>query len=413
MRHWILAGLLAVTTACGSITTPLVAFTGRERTSAANVAAPTQVIVKFRSAAAGRSVSEFMQAQGARTLSRTSSTRATLVTIQGDPQLAVQRFQQSGLVDYAEPNYKVKGNFTANDPKTGGPGGQYGLAVVQVDKAWNLTLGDPRVIIGVVDTGADLTHPDLIHQFVPGYNVVSKGATPPKDDNGHGTHASGAVAAEADNGIGVAGVAPRCKLMPVKALDAKGEGYTYDIAEGIYWAVDHGAKVINLSLGGRGASQALRDAVDYALSKRVNLVAAMGNGDESGVGQNWPTFPAAYPGVISVGAVDADRRVTEFSNFGSWISIVAPGQDIMSTMPTYPVYQTTTASYQQNYDAMSGTSMASPMVAGVVALMLSRYPAMTPAQVKAKIEQSARHLGDAGFNDHYGYGVVDAFKAVM
>ncbi len=412
MRRWILAGLLAGTTACGSLTTPLVAYTGRERLSATN-AAPSQVVVKFRSTAASRSVTDFMSAAGAHTLSRSAPGRATLVTVNGDPQAAVLRFQQSGLVDYAEPNYKVTGNFTPNDPKTGGARGQYGPALMGVDKAWNLTLGDPRIIIGVVDTGGDLSHPDLVHQFVPGYNVVAKGAEPPKDDNGHGTHVSGIVAAEADNGIGIAGVAPHCRVMPVKALDRKGEGYTYDIAEGIYWAVDHGARVINMSLGGRGASQSLQDAVAYALSKKVPLVAAMGNGDEHGVGQNWPTFPAAYPGVISVGAVDRSKTLTEFSNFGSWISISAPGSEIMSTLPTYPVYQTTTASYQNNYDAMSGTSMASPMVAGVVALMLSRYPNMTPAQVKAKIESTARHLGDAGFNDHYGYGLIDAYKAVM
>jgi type VII secretion-associated serine protease mycosin len=413
MRRWILAGLLATTTACGSLTTPLVAYTGRERLSTASTAVPSQLVVKFRAAAASRSIGTFLQTQGARPLKSGSGNRASLITVSGDPATAAQRFQQSGLVDYAEPNYRMKVSFTPNDPKTGGSSGQYGLALMGLDKAWNLGLGDSRVIIGVVDTGADLKHPDLVKQFVPGYNVITKGAESPMDDNGHGTHVSGIAAAEADNGIGIAGVAPHCKVMPVKALDRKGEGNTYDIAEGIYWAVDHGARVINLSLGGRGASQALRDAVDYAVSKRVVLVAAMGNGDENGVGQNWPTFPASYSGVIAVGAVDKQRTVTEFSNWGSWISVVAPGNDILSTMPTYPVFQTTTNGYQQNYDMMPGTSMASPMVAGVCALILSRYPAMTPAQVKAKLETTARHLGDAGFNEKYGYGLVDAFRAVM
>jgi type VII secretion-associated serine protease mycosin len=413
MRRWILVGLLATTTACGSLSAPLVAYTGRERLNTASTAAPSQLVVKFRAAAASRSIGSFLQNQGARPLKSASANRPSLITVTGDPAAVAQRFQQSGLVDYAEPNYRVKLSFTPNDPKTGGPDGQYGLALMGLDKAWNLGLGDPRVIIGVVDTGADLNHPDLSKQFVPGYNVITKGAEPPMDDNGHGTHVSGIAAAEADNGVGIAGVAPHCKVMPVKALDRKGDGYTYDIADGIYWAVDHGARVINLSLGGRGASQALRDAVEYAVSKKVVLVAAMGNGDENGVGQNWPTFPASYPGVISVGAVDKQRNVTEFSNWGSWISVAAPGHAILSTLPTYPCYQTTSGGYQQNYDRMDGTSMASPMVAGVCALIVSRYPAMTPAQVKAKLESTARHLGDAGFNERYGYGLVDAFRAVM
>jgi serine protease len=412
MRRWILAGLLATTTACGSLSAPLVAYTGRERLSSASTAAAQQLVVKYRAGAASRSISSFLQGQGARPLRSVSGNRPSLITVKGDPATVAQKFQQSGLVEYAEPNYRVKTGFTPNDPKTGGAGGQYGLALMGLDKAWNLGLGDPRVIIGVVDTGADLKHPDLIKQFVPGYNVITKGAEPPMDDNGHGTHVSGIAAAEADNGIGIAGVAPRCKVMPIKALDRKGDGYTYDIADGIYWAVDHGARVINLSLGGRGASQALRDAVEYAVSKRVVLVAAMGNGDENGVGQNWPTFPASYPGVIAVGAVDKQRQVTEFSNWGSWISVVAPGQDILSTMPTYPVYQTTSSGYSQNYDMMPGTSMSSPMVAGACALILSRYPAMTPAQVKAKLESTARQV-DGGYNERYGYGLVDAFRAVM
>lgn len=413
MRQWLVGLLALVTTSCGSLSAPMVAYTGRETLSAVSGTAPSQVIVRFKAGADSQAVGKFLRTQGARTLSQNSRRGVSLLSVSGDPQASVSRFQQSGLVEYAEPNYRVKKAFTPNDPRTGGPGGQYGLKLINADRAWDLTLGDPRVVVAVIDTGVDLGHPDLRRKLVPGYNVLTKGAEPPLDDNGHGTHVAGIIGADTDNREGIAGTAPMCRLMPIKALDRQGDGYTYDIAEGIYWAVDHGARVINLSLGGRGASQSLREAVEYAQAKGVVLIAAMGNGDEYGIRQNWPTFPASYPGVIGVGAVGRGRMVTDFSNYGSWISVVAPGDGILSTMPTYPVHQTTSEGYQQGYDSMPGTSMAAPMVAGVAALMLSRYPRLTPAQVKAKLESTAQPLGEGGFSADYGYGLVDAARAVM
>lgn len=309
----------------------------------------------------------------------------------------------SSIIEYAEENYKLTTSYTVNDPKARE---QNGMAVANLPKAWDITFGDPKVVIAVIDTGIDLTHPDLKNKVVQGYNILTQGQSQPMDDNGHGTHASGIVAAETNNKIGVAGTAPLCKIMPIKALDAKGSGETVNIAYGIIWAVDHGARIISMSLGGP-QNETVKRAVEYALAKDTVLVAAMGND-----GKNVKSFPAALPGVISVGSVTFSKQRSDFSNFGSWISVVAPGSEILSTLPTY-VSTMTEMEKNQGYDYLDGTSMACPMVAGLAGLVLSRYPNYTQQEVKAKIESTATDLGTKGFDDKYGHGLINAYKAVF
>jgi len=316
----------------------------------------------------------------------------------------IQVLGKDSTVQYAEPNYKYSVEYTVNDPKSSE---QNGLALANLAKAWDITMGDPKIIIAVIDTGADLKHPDLKNKLVAGYNVLTQGATSPQDDNGHGTHASGIAGADTDNKIGVAGAAPRCKLMPVKVLDAHGSGGPADVALGIVWAVDHGAKVLNLSLGGPH-TKTFEKATEYALMKNVVVVSAMGND-----GQRLQAYPAAYKGVISVGSVDIDSQKSDFSNFGNWISVVAPGRHIMSTMTSGDSTMTTLEGMQNNYEYLDGTSMACPMVAGIVGLMLSRNPNLTPAEVKAKLESTATDLGTRGYDEEYGFGLVNARKAVL
>jgi serine protease len=226
------------------------------------------------------------------------------------------------------------------------------------------------------------------------------------DDNGHGTHAAGIAGAETNNRIGVAGTAPRCRIMPIKALDKVGNGNLFDVSLGIVWAVDHGARVLNLSLGGPNG-KTLERAVQYALMKNVVVVSAMGND-----GKNKKAYPAAFKGVISVGSIDFDKTRSSFSNYGNWISVVAPGSNILSTMPTY---NTTMTEFEKEkeYDYLDGTSMATPMVAGIVGLMLSRNPNYTPAEVKSRLESTATDLGKKGYDIEYGYGLVNAAKAVL
>jgi type VII secretion-associated serine protease mycosin len=283
---------------------------------------------------------------------------------------------------------------------------EWGMVKIGMPTVWSRNAGSPTVTVAVVDTGVDLHHPDLQGSLMAGYSVL-KGASSPDDDHGHGTHVSGVIAAAANNGAGIAGIAPHCKIMPVKVLGKDGKGDTLDIVAGIIWAVDHGAKVINMSLGGTGGSRALMAAIQYAQSKDVVLVAAMGND-----GANSQEYPAGYPGVIGVGATDEEDGIAEFSNFGSWISVSAPGVDIFSTLPTHNVTVQLEEGKDTSYDAMDGTSMASPFVAGLAALVRSQFPGMSAAQVKARIERSADDQGDPGFDDHYGWGRINAAKAL-
>lgn len=320
-----------------------------------------------------------------------------------DTDETIQSLKANSLVEYIEPNYKVTNNYTVSDPRSKD---QQGLAVANLAKAWDITFGDPKIIIGVIDTGIDLGHPDLKNKLVDGYNVITQGKTPPRDDNGHGTHASGIAAAETNNKIGIAGTAPNCKIMPIKTLDAKGSGDIYNVALGVIWAVDHGARVLNMSLGGP-QNETLKKAIEYALAKNVVVVTAMGND-----GKNVKAYPAALPGVISVGSVDFSRTRSDFSNYGDWISVTAPGSQIMSTMPTY---KTTMTEFEkeEGYDYLDGTSMACPIVAGIAALVLSRNPDYTPAEVKERIQSTATDTGKKGFDNEYGYGIVNAAKAVL
>lgn len=301
----------------------------------------------------------------------------------------------------------------ARDKAPGDPqrGKQWALSKVNIEGAWRVTRGNPGVLIAIVDSGADLGHPDLKGQIADSWRASGllgrMGLASANDDFGHGTHCAGIAAAAADNNEGVAGAAPGCKLLIVKALDKTGAGATSDIVRGIRWAMSHGAKVISLSVGGEDDSRALRDACTDALQAGIVVVAAMGND-----GKTIKNWPAAIPGVIAVGATTKSDGVAGFSTRGSWISIAAPGASILSTAPTYAATMNSgkDAELQRGYGVLSGTSMATPLVAGIAALMLSARPGMKPAQIKAALEKSA--VGSGGTNIRTGHGRVDAAKAL-
>lgn len=372
-----------------------------------------QFVVKFKQKMTNASIQSFAQEQNSKVIKIAGRLNIAILGFNtGDDISQLQVLKNNPLVEYAEQDFKYINNYTVSDPKSKD---QNGLAIANVHRAWDITFGDPKIIIAVIDTGVDLNHPDLKNKLVPGYNVLTDGTTPPRDDNGHGTHASGIAAADTNNKIGIAGTCPNCKIMPVKVLDMKGSSSSLvDVAMGMVWAVDHGARVLSLSLGAGVISETVKRAVEYALMKNVVVVSAMGNDgtDPKKNYGNFKDYPAALPGVISVGSVDSDRVKSDFSNWGEWISVVAPGRDIMSTMPTYMVTKTQ-MEFSNNYDFMSGTSMACPMVAGIAGLVLSRNPQYTPAEVKERIESTATDLGNAGFDPKYGHGLVNAGKAVL
>lgn len=367
---------------------------------------PGQIIVKFKTKPSQALINQIAARYALRAV-KGSPMGAVLfkTSVAQNTTRVIQQLRQDPLVDYAEPNALYRNKFTVNDPKSVD---QRGLAMIGMAKAWDVTQGDPRMVIAVVDTGIDLEHPDLKAKIVSGYDVINQGTTPPRDGNGHGTHASGIAAAMTDNKVGMAGVAGRSKLMPVRALDDEGAGNGLDVATGVVWAVDHGAHVVNLSLGGPEPNETLERAIQYALMRNVPVIVAMGN-EATGDAR----YPAASPGVIAVGSVDTTRSLSSFSNYGPWMTLVAPGSQIMSTMPTYSVYMTTNEGYRNSYDFMDGTSMAAPMVAGVVALIKSRYPQLTPAEIKARLEGTATDLGQPGYDPQYGHGLINAARAIL
>ncbi|OKP69522.1 serine protease [Paenibacillus helianthi] len=272
---------------------------------------------------------------------------------------------------------------------------QWNLPAIETEQGWNLSKGSKDVIVAVVDTGVQANHPDLKGQLLAGYNAITK-TSPPDDDVGHGTHVAGIIGALTNNGEGVAGISWYNKILPVKALDNSGAGTTYSVAEGIIWAADKGAKVINLSLGNYADSQFLHDAIKYAYDRDVVIVSAAGNDNTER-----PGFPAAYPEVLAVAATNATGERASFSNYGEYIDVAAPGESIASTYP------------DNQYAALSGTSMASPHVAALAGLVRSLNPALTNKEVMAMMTSNAIDLGDPGHDKYYGSGQVDIYRTLQ
>ncbi|WP_233714655.1 S8 family serine peptidase [Kribbella jiaozuonensis] len=277
------------------------------------------------------------------------------------------------------------------------------LSTVRVDKAWDLSKSAGTQTIGVLDTGVDAGHPDLVGHLLPGYNTFNT-ALPPNDGDGHGTATTGIIAAGTSNSTGIAGVAWNAKVRPVKVLDDTGSGDDTNLINGINWAVKNGVRVINMSLGGEGDDPVLHTAIQNAVAKGVVLVAAAGNtgGDSSN------HFPGAYPEVLSVGATNQAGVLTSFSSYGDSVDLAAPGYDITSTSPRAG----TPAGYEPYFLGLAGTSFSSPIVAGVAALVRNKWPSFTPAQVMARLKATARDAGPRGTDPYYGAGILDAYAAL-
>jgi thermitase len=287
-----------------------------------------------------------------------------------------------------EPNYIYRSSFTPNDP---GLGQQYAWGRISAFTAWDTTRGSSSVTVAVVDTGIQRTHPDLDAKIVPGYDFVS-GDTAPDDGHGHGTHVAGSAAAETNNSIGGAGTCPECRLMPVRVLDNNGSGSLVNVANGIRWAADNGAKVINLSLGGPGSS-ALQSAVDYASARGAFLACAAGNSNTSSTTNS---YPAAYPNCFAVASTTSTDARSSFSNYGSWVEVAAPGSSIYSTW------------INSGYNTISGTSMATPHVAGLAGLLASQ--GRTNTQIRDQICSTANRI--AGTGTYWTCGRINAAAAV-
>lgn len=280
---------------------------------------------------------------------------------------------------------------------------QWGLTKAEVQKAWDLGVTGQGVIVAVVDTGVDLNHPDLKDNILSGYNAITglAGGNTAQDKNGHGTHVCGIIAAE-QNGIGIVGVAYQAKILPIKALTSDGAGSDDCIADGIVWAADHNAQIINLSLGSSDESDILREALQYAFDKGCLIVAAGGNAEPDS-NLTAITFPAADSHVLAVTATDTNDQIASFSLPGPQAAIAAPGVDIISDY---------WANGSSGYASMDGTSMASPFAAGIAALVWSVHPDLSAQQIRTCLENSALDLDSAGRDNNYGFGRVDAYWAI-
>ena len=348
---------------------------------------------------------------------------------------AMRRLRQMPEVAHVEPSYLARahqaraGHFAPNDEFYRF---QWNMRLINAERTWGIQKGDPSVAVAVLDTGVAYEDfgpfrkaPDWGDTvFVQGYDFVHRD-THANDDAGHGTHVASTIAEETDNARGVAGLAFNCAIMPLKVLDAEGEGSFFDIADAIDYAVnftqngEKPVKVINMSLGGPGESRVLREAIDRAVAAGITVVASSGNDDKGTV-----DFPGAFSNVIGVGAVDQRKVRARYSNYGSALDLVAPGGDVLrdDDNDNFPdgigqqTFDPDLAFEQGRYDVFgyylfNGTSMAAPHVAAAAAL-LYRQGITNPVAIQRALEQTAEDLGGAGRDDQYGHGLIRPAEAL-
>jgi subtilisin family serine protease len=420
---WVaVVGLAPATHRSNAQDPPLV--TGRSSSALQGEYASDQILVRFRSTAKLNSVDEILVKQG---LSRAGQVKRLRIDVLRLPasltvEKALESLRKLPDVEFAEPNYIVR---VADTGKVNLAGDQWATQRIAAEEAWLITEGDPAVVIAVIDTGVDYRHHQLApniwvnNKEIPGNGIDDDGNgfiddvkgwdfanndSDPLDDHFHGTHVAGISAAVRGSSPTdlVGGVCPHCRIMPVKVLNAQGSGTMDAIANGITYAADNGARVINMSLGATQGSATLQAAVEYAWGKGLVVVAAAGND-----GAEELFYPAAYAQAIAVASTNVDDYKSCYSNYGNnFISVAAPGELIYSTTPQ-------DSSGNDTYKTISGTSMASPHVAGLAGLLFSQDTTRTNSQVRALIESTTEDLGPLGSDAYFGSGRINAYRAVQ
>ena len=302
----------------------------------------------------------------------------------------INKLEKKPNVVSAEPDYVMSRSATSNDPKYSK---QWYHRIIGSEDAWNVTTGSDDIVVAVIDDGIDLHHRDLKNQIISPYDVVLN-STSRISVGEHGTHVSGIIASTMNNGVGGTGIAPNVKIMPINVFDGENALYS-DVIAGIQYAIEQDADIINLSIGGTESSEMLNDAIQKAYEAGILIVAAAGN-----EGENMYDYPAAYDHVLAVSATDSFDSLADFSNYGTEIDLAAPGTDIYSTLP------------HNKYEFMSGTSMATPVVAGVAALVWSANPSLINTQIEEQLYETADDLGPVGKDIFFGNGRINASKAV-
>ena len=354
--------------------------------------AANELIVRFKPSTRETRIKECFQDIDVQVLSEIEELNTLVLGIpSGNLADAYSHILACAGVLYVEPNFLLQAADTIpNDPSWGL---QYGLVNIRAPQGWDLTTGSAAVTIAIVDTGVDYGHADLAGKLVGGYDFVNNDADP-QDDNGHGTHVAGIAAASSNNGTGVAGVSWGAHIMPVKVLNAAGGGSYANTALGVIWAADHGAQVINLSLGGTGPSSVLEDAINYAHSKGTVVVAAAGNS-----GSNFVLYPARYPNVIAVAKTNSANN-WDGSNYGPEVDLAAPGTLIYSTIVG-------------GYDYKSGSSMSTGFVSGLAAVLEGISGNVSPDTIESQMESTALDIEFAGWDDYTGAGLIQMDAAIQ
>ncbi|HEU5014857.1 MAG TPA: S8 family peptidase [Roseiflexaceae bacterium] len=377
------------------------------------------LLVKLRAGA----LTQFRLPAGARVQSALASNLYSVQVQPGDEQRMLAHLQALPSVAYAQLDHAVAAQIQPHDARYSE---QWNMERIGAPEAWAVVTDTTALVVAVLDTGIAEAHPDLQGQLWrnPGeianngvdddhngfvddvhgwhfYHTYSNGQAYTHDDssisdaNGHGTHVAGIIGATGDNGMGVTGVAWRARLMIVRVLEDDAVGWESDVIRGVNYAIANGARIVHMSLGQTESSPALMDMITQAEERGVLVVAAAGNTG------NQVLFPAAYPTVLSVGASDQHDQRAGFSAFGARLDLLAPGVDILSTWNGVP------------YFARSGTSMAAPHVSGAAALLWTRMPNMTPAQVRRCLLQTAIDLGPPGRDDNHGWGLLNIGRALQ
>lgn len=346
---------------------------------------PQRVIVKFKESAQTGIAAASDENGGAET--------AALEVPEGESiEAYMEELERRDDIEFVEPDYRIELAYKRKDPELATR--QYHHKQIDTAAAWKQTKGSKKVVVAVIDDGMDVAHPELKKQFIAPYDALSKKKGTITAGK-HGTHVAGLIAASAGNGTWGAGVAPSTKIMPIDVIDQGGYGYTSDLIHGIEHAIKADVDIINMSLGSYYYSEALNGVIQKAHKRDIVIVAAAGND-----GTRNAHYPSSFDNVISVGAVTRTDVSALFSNKGPTIDLTAPGVDVYSTLPS------------NQFGPLSGTSMATPIVSGVAALIKANQPSLSNKEIEKRLFSSSDDLGKAGRDDVYGHGRVNAKKAL-
>ena len=352
-----------------------------------------ELLVQPKAGVSKGKIAEIIAGEGATMVGEIPQIRVKQIKV---PAHALERVKEAlsrnPHVNFVEYNYLAEPTATPNDNYYSS---QWHLPKISAPQGWDISTGSGNVVIAILDTGVDPTHPDLSEKLVPGYNFYDNN-TNTSDVYGHGTAVAGSAAAISNNYNGVAGVAWNSPIMPLRISDASGWATYSAMASAMTYAADRGAKVINISFAGTSSSSTLQNAVNYAWNKGAILFASAGN-----YSTNTPYYPAACNNAVSVSATTSSDSLASFSNYGNWIDISAPGVSIYTTLNG------------GGYGSKSGTSFSSPITAGLAALIFSANPLLTNAEVVEVLLENADDLGASGYDPYYGWGRINVYKTLL